>query len=166
MVASQQGILAVGGYEHDVSYRSYRQEIYILRCDDPMNPNANCKWETMTNGLRIGRAGHTVIPLPNSGSVDYSRICDCTENESSCISCRNGFFPLWRDARIGCHACKCDTCTKSSTGDLCNCLPGYNGTNCNQCSDEFNFDSADFPNCQSKPGKINEMSFFQTQAKT
>ena len=148
MVASQQGILAVGGYNGS----NYRQEILKLQCD-PALPN--CQWNPMAKGLNIGREYHIIIPFPRSGSVDYSSLCKCKDASETCISCKSGFVPKWTDGRIGC--CECNeigtaSCTKSQTGDLCSCHLGYAGTRCEKSAVAFNF--FPFPNCtRSKPSK-------------
>ena len=117
MVASQNGILAVGGWDG-----SNRGEILKLDCMEP-----SCQWVPMANSLKIPRDGHTLIPLPRSGGINVSGII-----------------------------CKCDkigtaSCTKSQTGDSCNCHPGYDGNKCQKCSADYNF--FPFPNCGSQPSK-------------
>ena len=150
MVASQHGILAVGGLDGS---SNNRWEILKLDCMEP-----SCQWESMAKPLNIARRAHTLIPLPRSDSIDYSKICNCTDGRDTCI-CKSGYLPKWEDGRIGwgCQACACEeigtaSCTKNPTGDLCNCHPGYDGKQCEKCSAEYNL--YPFPNCTgSKPSK-------------
>ena len=148
MVASQHGILAVGGWDGG----NYRGEILKLDCMGP-----NCQWEPMAKPLKIARCDPTLIPLPRSGSIDYHKMCDCNDARDTCITCKSTYRPMWENGRIGCQACACDeigtaSCTKSQTGDSCNCHPGYDGNKCQKCSADYNF--YQFPNCtRSKPSK-------------
>ena len=87
--------------------------------------------------------------------------CDCRlgYNGINCNQCSEGFWGTTVDGKMSCQKCQCNKFGSESLqcdqdNGQCQCKLGYNGNNCNQCSDEFNFGSADFPKCQSKPGKI------------
>ena len=83
MVASQNGILAVGGWDGS----SESREILKLDCMEP-----NCQWKPMANSLKIARSGHTLIPLPRSDSCVEIGTASCTKNPTGDLcNCHPGY---------------------------------------------------------------------------